>query len=713
MSSADSSQSSSPPLVPDAHGTRIKITASNGLSRRVHSNSQSYLTAARKRAGTLALLPNLPLDVLFEIFSHLLPFDVLTLARTAKDLRRLLMHRTARPIWKATFKNIIHFPECADDLSEPQYVNLAFSPHCHNCLANGVDKVDWFLRVRFCVECAKKCLLCDTDPGFPKEIAECLPDSSMKWPDLRGKVYRKQDVVNLLQKLNAQPTEVARQELIERTKAKSYEIACFAEECQEWEDDYKDHLRYEAHMQLIKLKDDRKKAIIERLTALGWGEEIKKLPTYHKASVYKAEPFYLFDEHPLVCQHRALTDRMWRNIEEEMVEYMEDMRDYRLEQEAKSLAKKRKGAVLTIYEAYKESHPALQYSDVLPSPADICNAPRVKHLLQNLSIAAENFDEHLPDLGSIIDEWQTGAKSTLRKISGNDRLDLDLATSVYACKTRDAIHYSHLESCLDYPDRKRTYESLWYPQVAHHRCNGVERFGLDEADEEMSREIDPSTKIGGNLSSIRRRPWSAENLTFDKKALRVMQNIIESCGLDPKQTTPAKLDILDARLVCLKCSYGRECDGERRLQVRAWRKMVIPGNHRLAPPLKRSGRMLFQLAHCMVTHWGDSTIKYEKIIDADVGIARLEEKKQVEKHPTKAHPMWECKHCYQKPRQPDRMSTIEIDDHLDLRHLVTPGVKDHDYFRALDAAPEEPPAIYMVPRATKVQSSLPPAPTGS
>ncbi|KAJ7657995.1 hypothetical protein B0H17DRAFT_955493, partial [Mycena rosella] len=89
------------------------------------------------------------------IFGHLAPLDILNMARATKDLRRVLMHRSAVSIWKASLRQISGLPECPHDMSEPAWANLAFSAHCHNCFAHRVQKVDWLLRIRLCGQCIK------------------------------------------------------------------------------------------------------------------------------------------------------------------------------------------------------------------------------------------------------------------------------------------------------------------------------------------------------------------------------------------------------------------------------------------------------------------------------------------------------------------------------------------------------------------------------
>ncbi|KAJ2922785.1 hypothetical protein H1R20_g14292, partial [Candolleomyces eurysporus] len=53
-----------------------------------------------RRRKTLSLLPTMPLDVLFEIFSHLSPQDLLNLTRTSKMLKKTMLDPETNGVWK-------------------------------------------------------------------------------------------------------------------------------------------------------------------------------------------------------------------------------------------------------------------------------------------------------------------------------------------------------------------------------------------------------------------------------------------------------------------------------------------------------------------------------------------------------------------------------------------------------------------------------------
>ena len=144
----------------------------------------------KRKHGKLAVLMDLPIDVLYEacrsppptpfrltflvqIFGHLRPFDLLRIARATKEFRRLLMKKSSRSVWKKTLESVAGLPPPPAGMSEPQWVNLVFDPHCHVsrqinhciksnhvhgqfCFTTGVRNVEWQFRMRICSKCAKE-----------------------------------------------------------------------------------------------------------------------------------------------------------------------------------------------------------------------------------------------------------------------------------------------------------------------------------------------------------------------------------------------------------------------------------------------------------------------------------------------------------------------------------------------------------------------------
>ncbi|KAK7679983.1 hypothetical protein QCA50_016929 [Cerrena zonata] len=88
-------------------------------------------THDRSCNGGLQEMLQMPLDVLFEIFRHLTPGDLLSLSRTSKPFRGLLMTRESSSIWKDSRGNVPDMPDRPAFLSEPAYANLCFGYHCY------------------------------------------------------------------------------------------------------------------------------------------------------------------------------------------------------------------------------------------------------------------------------------------------------------------------------------------------------------------------------------------------------------------------------------------------------------------------------------------------------------------------------------------------------------------------------------------------------
>ncbi|KAK0466091.1 uncharacterized protein EV420DRAFT_1326502 [Desarmillaria tabescens] len=124
--------SSSPP----AH-KKVKITSSNGHEV-VYRQTSTRRVVNLKRRAKLSMLPTLPLDILFEIFGHLNPLDLLYLTRTTKEFRRVLTHRSSTTVWKSSLANVPGLPPCPEDMSHPAWSSLVFDHFCHECFASNI-----------------------------------------------------------------------------------------------------------------------------------------------------------------------------------------------------------------------------------------------------------------------------------------------------------------------------------------------------------------------------------------------------------------------------------------------------------------------------------------------------------------------------------------------------------------------------------------------
>ncbi|EIW52705.1 uncharacterized protein TRAVEDRAFT_76372, partial [Trametes versicolor FP-101664 SS1] len=100
-------------------------------------------------------LMHMPLDIFFEISSHLHPLDLLHLSRTSKQLRSIMLSARSRSVWITSLASIDGLPPCPKDMSEPAYSALLFCRACNVSIAARPCWVDYAIRIRLCKACYK------------------------------------------------------------------------------------------------------------------------------------------------------------------------------------------------------------------------------------------------------------------------------------------------------------------------------------------------------------------------------------------------------------------------------------------------------------------------------------------------------------------------------------------------------------------------------
>ncbi|TFK84590.1 hypothetical protein K466DRAFT_527128 [Polyporus arcularius HHB13444] len=188
--------------------------------RRVNAGTQfkqaSSATRDRARMGlkseSLSMLPDMPMDILYEVLQHVHPLDLLHLARTTKALRKLLMMRSALAVWRRARENVPGLPDCPncmDCMDEPTYASFMFEPHCQICFRERVKitvEIMWVCRVRCCKLCFRRNFveLRELHAMFPPQYDALRPALMLRYhvmvktPRL---YFHKRDVDKLLQYL--------------------------------------------------------------------------------------------------------------------------------------------------------------------------------------------------------------------------------------------------------------------------------------------------------------------------------------------------------------------------------------------------------------------------------------------------------------------------------------------------------------------------------
>ncbi|KAH6919201.1 hypothetical protein BKA70DRAFT_1249522 [Coprinopsis sp. MPI-PUGE-AT-0042] len=329
-----------------------------------------------ENVGGLAMLPDMPLDVLHEIFGHLEPYDLLRLSRTTRTLRAVLLGRRSRDIWKSSFERMTEregYPPCPDDMCEPAYANLMFSYHCHEC-NHEPDSYGPILfmfmeaRTQLCSGCAGTkfifkytlhALLCEwAGLSFPQDwnselnlacerLLKLVPTTIDAFHAGQnyvpfGEKYHLDTLRSLWSEWQELTGQEAKEAWFKAQEERRNKIVSHAELC----DDYMEgRLAREAADALAESTNEQrmKAARVERvkdcLVSLGWGREVNDLcqpyrPLYLEKDFYK--PFH---RQSAVVRLSELSDRQCNaalqdpSFLQPIVEWLGDVRRRRHERE--------------------------------------------------------------------------------------------------------------------------------------------------------------------------------------------------------------------------------------------------------------------------------------------------------------------------------------------------------------------------------------------
>ncbi|KAG9313900.1 hypothetical protein JVU11DRAFT_4672 [Chiua virens] len=727
------SQAAGPPqaLVDNAKKRRAATDAStNAASRKRKRASEAEASqveqAKVKRpkwgrvVGRLAGLMEMPMDILFEIFGHLMPLDVLRLARTTKQFRRLLMHRSAVSIWIAARKNVPDLPDCPPYMSEPQFANLVFDTHCHECLAPNIRSVDWRIARRICSKCAKECMVEDYSCFHGESVYKAVPSKYGK----RGRPSYYAKDLNEFQLKRASFTEPEeRDKFVKERQALVVQMEKHGAQLEAWAaNQAKDRSE-----QLDDLRRERKEAIIEKLTHLGWGHEIEQIP-------YRDD----LSHHRLVKQPTRLTPRIWANIQGEMVNYMEQMKTQRLERERKALVISRKRIAISILRDYKISR--LPLTDIMPEPMDFCALPPVLEILElptETQVTEATFAPIVETMDEFISEWRTGilgqlvqkvkdslhpppvsrqsesatttatsgtASSSSAHPSGKGKAkaveppipndsqiiqDLSLATTVFNCKNCNPRfgNYGHYGSSygadtdsedefFDWefgfgPRRLRsTSNPLFFPKVLGHRCLTKQHgFNWDNPNGDPTRQYDYPM---GN-----RTRWGCHLLQLDEKAGKMAANVISACELDPETTTSVQMDESSHRLACLEClDWSDEVQDEAEASVFGWRAAVTH-NCRMHPA--RTNIKWKLIDDKLATRIVDADEEYK--LNSIVSMLMLQGLVPDAYADPPEEVAWLCVQCMDLPNETECMELSKMKTHLNMTHSISEPQENRDYYK--------------------------------
>ncbi|KAI0779425.1 hypothetical protein C8Q74DRAFT_689905 [Fomes fomentarius] len=493
----------------------------------------------RGRRGGLKDMLDMPLDILFEIFSLMHPRDLLNLARTSKPLRALLMNRQSAPFWKAARQQVEGLPDCPPYLSEPEYANLAFFSHCHSCLKNNIKTVIWEFSVRYCQQC-KEGMLMDyasnmgytefvqgqtgTDKPFLNICLAPLTKGS-KYDEIH---YHAPEVEDFKKQYNTLSSFAEKKHLVEEAIAGVAHRKQHAAAMQV----YKAKLEEARVLELDAIKEARFVAIQKRLRQEGWGNELDLMPNYELRFFSKQKP----------CRKsQKLTEHGWQQIRKDVVDYIDKLRTRRLNQERHTLLCARLTKLAEVVTEWEHAQgPRSADTDWHPNFADFACTSAFRALIEaptETDVTKQHFLQLVDQLHELRNTWLEQRRAEFEAKVPEELVQqgvspLSLASVSFNCK-----------SCIR--------RGLRWPQILSHACaRSTSRYFLEDTEQQLRQALAVTCRRVGLLPV-----WLADShktFTF-QPPLEGTIAAIRACGRDPATASYEEMETCGVRLICRSC----------------------------------------------------------------------------------------------------------------------------------------------------------------
>ncbi|TCD63499.1 hypothetical protein EIP91_005332 [Steccherinum ochraceum] len=468
--------------------------------------------------GSLGDLPKMPPSVIFEVLAYLNPRDLLSLARTTKPLRGLLLDRSSLKFWKAARRNVDGLPDCPPVLPEPEYACYAFETCCIGCRKHIVSPTDRRSLSRICTNCYDKVTVSHA------KVKEMLPDLRTYPGEIfrevkqRGSGWRYGFLATDVTSFSAlwkKANEGDRSALIKERKAFINTLSSFSEEIEDW----LKTKRANRSNELAGLKRSREDAISAKLDECGWGDELKRV-------AQDKEAFKRFRAFSGVKDSKELTERVWNRLGPLLIDFLSEYKRTRLFGEYQ----KRLTPRLQAFSSIRNTSWCPQYSGYLPLSRHFALLPAIREILDDdrtTEITLASFKSlNIPE---VIAGWKKGStENIVSEInrSLNIELPLDTALDNLALGTFFSCSQKHCKAGLKI-----------YPNVLSGSCRSI---GYHTNTDVTIAKGDDYARI----AVFRLDPGH----TYAAWVFQVMRYIIEICGCDPLSASVTDMDALRTRL---------------------------------------------------------------------------------------------------------------------------------------------------------------------
>ncbi|RDB20036.1 hypothetical protein Hypma_012987 [Hypsizygus marmoreus] len=473
--------------------------------------------------GALTRLTVIPLDILFEIFGHLSPADILHLSWTNKMLKELLESESAAFIWRRARANV-GLPDGPSDMSEPLLAKMVFDSHCDYCQCANAKTILWPIGARTCQKCLSNPRkfhfnISNDQLVIPSDIIliATIPRFGHGQPIHIGYCRR---TARQLNDYYMTLDDKAKEQWIETKRDQKRTRLQYKELYEKWASEQAEQDL--AEKQRIRLK--RREAIMEKLRELGWGSELEKMAVGDNT----------LNSHPFVKQAKDLTERSWHANQSEIIQIMDAIMEKRLAREYRALQKVRREILLDVYHDFLAS----QATDaIIPGPADVALMPEFQAVVNsplNVIVTADDFHAAVLELPSLIREWRSATAAKL---------------VAFVNKADKSLHATESSLALSTVFFRCSYCGgvLAHPHVLTHACLTLMPCIPHHPDRDIFEDLGFQA---WNESSI---------IYFDRDAYQFGTQLLHGWGLDA-DACPTKQTLEDPAffIECILCAHEHE-----------------------------------------------------------------------------------------------------------------------------------------------------------
>ncbi|KAF9534026.1 hypothetical protein CPB83DRAFT_844980 [Crepidotus variabilis] len=594
---------------------------------------ESLPTIGRSKIqGRLSLLPTMPLDILVAVFSFLHPKDILSLARTTRTFRDVLMSRQATTVWK-TAREGIGAPACPSLVSEPHWATLLSGHICQTCGTTNVQYVLLTLLRRACKSCTSTHLLSSKKlkkhyPKIDEVILELIPYRI----DHRGgdKRYWDDDIESMSTKFTGLKINIRK-----RVPGAVAALEAFEKE------------RKAAIGELAKLQS-KWSQFIDKDRVAQWQEDrdigqkrLQMVKTRLKELGYEDDDMHTLQRIPACTKRAELTDRAWITLRKDAEPEVILQRERRLERAQALLRQNRRELIDERFDAYRQTLPPPRWK-YLPRTLDISFFEPFSTLVladSTTEVTAASFDDAFKALPDLLEKADAELKDALRaSLPEGKKTSRKGKGRAFTSKTTDPLDLAHSVFKCHRTERYCNYLIGWDAVASHHCLE--EDSGLSDMPDIFSYD----------------RP-----LAYMPTAAAFADQIIELAGLDPTTALAQDMDQLDLRFACY-------CDSETWTGMRAtgyqWRIMVEHlTNHEKAWNHKR---------------------KVNAYLLSDVKAKDIKTRERA--HSLWERPYWICGHCPEYNLRSQMQRTF-VEAHLKEKHDIIKPVQGTDILYFTRTAP--------------------------